>query len=74
VYELSKRRSALKIVGFLINVAVVIYLLYAKRLFGLRGGGVADVQERRRDMSWEALEEATPPYREASAHASLAEQ
>jgi uncharacterized membrane protein (DUF2068 family) len=60
VYEIINKRSGLKIVGFIINVAVVIYLLYAKRLFGLRGGGAADAEERARDMSWEAVERATP--------------
>ena len=40
---------------------MVIYLLFAKRLFGLRGGGKADEELRARDMSWEAVEHATPP-------------
>jgi uncharacterized membrane protein (DUF2068 family) len=64
VYELIHRRSPLKIIGFLVNVAVVVYLLYAKRLFGLRGGGAVDEEERARDMSWEAIERSTPPYEE----------
>jgi len=67
IYEIVHRRSALKIIGFIINLAVVIYLLYAKRLFGLRGGGAADEQARARDMSWEAIERATPPAHEAIA-------
>ena len=61
VYEIIHRRSGLKIVGFIINLAIVIYLLFAKRLFGLRGGGAADEELRARDTSWEALERATPP-------------
>ncbi len=61
IYEIIYHRSALKIVGFVINLAVVIYLLFAKRLFGLRGGGAADQAERSRDVSWEAIERATPP-------------
>ncbi len=61
VYEIADKASALKIIGFIINLAVVVYLLLAKRLFGLRGGGVADREERARDMTWEALERATPP-------------
>jgi uncharacterized membrane protein (DUF2068 family) len=61
IYELTHRVSILKIIGFIINVAVVIYLLYAKRLFGLRGGGRADEDLRAFDMSWEAIEHATPP-------------
>jgi uncharacterized membrane protein (DUF2068 family) len=60
IYEIAHRQSALKIIGFIVNVAVVIYLLYAKRLFGLRGGGAVDEAVRARDTSWEAIERATP--------------
>ncbi len=61
ILEIIHRRSGLKIVGFLINLAIVIYLLFAKRLFGVRGGGAAERRERERDMTWEALDRATPP-------------
>jgi uncharacterized membrane protein (DUF2068 family) len=61
VYEIANRASPLKIIGFIVNVAVVVYLLFAKRLFGLRGGGRVDEELRARDMSWEAIEQATPP-------------
>ena len=61
IYEIIHHPTALKIVGFIINLAVVVYLLFAKRLFGLRGGGAADDAERARDVSWEAIERATPP-------------
>jgi uncharacterized membrane protein (DUF2068 family) len=61
IYEIIHRQSALKIIGFLINLAVVIYLLYAKRLFGLRGGGKADEERRAHDTSWEAIERTAPP-------------
>jgi len=60
-YEISARTTPLKIIAFLINVAVVVYLLYAKRLFGLRGGAAADEALARRDYGWEALERAAPP-------------
>ncbi|HLJ03736.1 MAG TPA: DUF2127 domain-containing protein [Solirubrobacteraceae bacterium] len=60
VYELTSRLTALKVIGFIINLAVVIYLLLAKRLFGLRGGGRVDERLRAADMSWEAIERATP--------------
>jgi len=63
VYELSHRLSALKIVTLLINVAVVIYLLHAKRLFGLRGGYAADRAERAEDSGWPALERTLPTVR-----------
>jgi uncharacterized membrane protein (DUF2068 family) len=62
VYEIAHHQTPLKIFGFIVNVAVVIYLLFAKRLFGLRGGGAADEELRARDMSWEAIENSTPPY------------
>jgi uncharacterized membrane protein (DUF2068 family) len=61
IYEIVNRVSVLKIIGFLINVAVVAYLLYAKRLFGLRGGGAVDEELRARAMDWKTIERATPP-------------
>jgi uncharacterized membrane protein (DUF2068 family) len=61
VYEIANRASALKIIGFLINLAIVVYLIWAKRLFGLRGGGAVDERRRAGDTSWEAVEHATPP-------------
>lgn len=61
VYEMTNRITALKLIGFIINLAVVIYLLYAKRLFGLRGGGAVDARERAEAVSWANIERATPP-------------
>ena len=60
VYELTNRLSPLKILAFVINVAVVAYLLYAKRLFGLRGGARADEEIREQDVGWGALERTAP--------------
>jgi uncharacterized membrane protein (DUF2068 family) len=60
VYELTSRVSVLKIIGFLINLAVVVYLIWAKRLFGLRGGGAVDERQREADVSWEAIERSVP--------------
>ena len=61
VYEIANRTTPFKIVACLINVAVVVYLLFAKRLFGLRGGAAADEALARRDHGWEALERTAPP-------------
>jgi uncharacterized membrane protein (DUF2068 family) len=61
VYEILARTTVLKVVAFVINVAVVIYLLLAKRLFGLRGGAGADEAEGERDQGWQALERSAPP-------------
>ena len=60
IYELAHRLSALKVLAFIINVAVVAYLLYAKRLFGLRGGARADEAIRAADVGWGALERSAP--------------
>lgn len=60
VYELLHRVTPLKIFAFVLNIAVVVYLLYAKRLFGLRGGGAAEHAAREADIGWEALERAFP--------------
>ena len=61
IYELTKTVSALKVVALVINLAIALYLLYAKRLFGLRGGGAAEARERAHDVGWEALERTAPP-------------
>lgn len=61
VYELSKRVSVFKIVALIINLAIAAYLLYAKRLFGLRGGAEAERTARERDSGWPALERTAPP-------------
>jgi uncharacterized membrane protein (DUF2068 family) len=56
VREIIVKGSWFKIAALVINLAIVIYLLLAKRLFGLRGGAKADEAERERDVGWEALE------------------
>jgi uncharacterized membrane protein (DUF2068 family) len=60
VYELVHGLSPFKLVAFLLNVAIALYLLLAKRLFGLRGGGRVDELERAYDTGWEALERTAP--------------
>lgn len=60
VYELSGRLSPFKLFAFVLNVAVVVYLLLAKRLFGLRGGAAAEHALREADVGWAALEAAGP--------------
>jgi uncharacterized membrane protein (DUF2068 family) len=60
VYELANRLSPLKLLTFAINLAVVAYLLIAKRLFGVRGGAAAEERDRERDVGWPALERNAP--------------
>jgi uncharacterized membrane protein (DUF2068 family) len=61
VYELTKSLSPLKVIALVVNLAIVVYLLYAKRLFGLRGGAAAEEARRERDVGWPALERTAPP-------------
>jgi uncharacterized membrane protein (DUF2068 family) len=60
VYELSKTVSVLKVLALIVNLAIVFYLLLAKRLFGLRGGRAADEAARERDSGWDAFHRYTP--------------
>jgi uncharacterized membrane protein (DUF2068 family) len=60
VYELTESFSALKIVTFVINVAIAAYLLWSKRLFGLNGGQKAEEERLRAAVSWDSLETSLP--------------
>jgi uncharacterized membrane protein (DUF2068 family) len=66
IYELTGKISVFKIIALIINLLVVIYLLFAKRLFGLRGGGHAEEAEIQRDSGWQALESVLPPHHDVS--------
>lgn len=70
IHELTVRVSPLEIITLLLNLAVVGYLLWAHRLFGVRGGGRAERAEKARDTGWEALRRTTPPPLTAAADAS----
>jgi uncharacterized membrane protein (DUF2068 family) len=60
IYELTGRVSTLKILTLVINLAIVLYLLVSKRLFGLRGGGKREAAEKEADTGWPAVDRATP--------------
>ena len=49
IRELIDRVTVLRLLTFAINIAAVAYLLYTKRLFGLRGGRAAFEAERHAD-------------------------
>jgi uncharacterized membrane protein (DUF2068 family) len=59
VYELIKSVTWVKALTLAINLAIAVYLLFAKRLFGLRGGAAAEERERRLDTGWAAIERST---------------
>lgn len=60
IFELSHHLTIFKVLAFILNVAVVVYLLLAKRLFGLRGGVAAEHAVREADIGWGALERTAP--------------
>ncbi len=61
IYELTLGVSAFKVITFIINVAIVVYLLLAKRLFGLRGGHRVVLERRRQFSGWPVIDRTTPP-------------
>lgn len=60
VYELSHTVTPFKVIALIVNIAIVVYLLFAKRLFGLRGGAAADEALSERDVGIEALLRTSP--------------
>lgn len=60
VYELTESVTTLKALAFALNVAIAVYLLLAKRLFGLRGGHRADQARKEAASGWTGLEAAWP--------------
>ncbi len=62
ILELTSSTSPGTIIGMVVNVAVVLYLLISKRLFGLRGGAAAVAAEREHDISWAALARHLPGW------------
>ena len=61
IFELSNGVSAFKVVAFVINVLVLVYLLFAKRLFGLRGGYAAERARREALSGWAAFDAVERP-------------
>jgi uncharacterized membrane protein (DUF2068 family) len=60
VWELTKTQTPLKIGALAVNLAIVLYLLLAKRLFGIRGGAAADRAAREHDSGWDAFRRLSP--------------
>jgi uncharacterized membrane protein (DUF2068 family) len=59
VYELTRSVTTLRVVILIINVAIMLYLLFAKRLFGVRGGHKVVVAQREAEGGWAAVDAAT---------------
>ena len=46
VYELTEKITWIRVTAFVVNLALVVYLVASKRLFGVRGGVAAYERER----------------------------
>ncbi|HEY6533799.1 MAG TPA: DUF2127 domain-containing protein, partial [Acidimicrobiales bacterium] len=57
LHELTERVTVLRVLMLLVNLAVLVWLLWAKRLFGLRGGRTA----MHVDTDWDAVLAAPAP-------------
>ncbi len=60
VWDLTRGISVLRALTFTVNVAIAAYLLFAKRLFGVRGGHAALISRRTELGGWAAIDRATP--------------
>jgi uncharacterized membrane protein (DUF2068 family) len=58
IYDLARKVTATTLVFFLVNLALVLYLVLAKRLFGVRGGLTAYAARLRSESLMEAAIEA----------------
>ncbi len=68
IYELSDKITALRLAAFVVNLALVLYLVLTKRLFGARGGKAAYEAKRRTasilEAELEAIKDKDDPERE----------
>ena len=60
VYELVGKITVIRVGAFVLNLAILVYLLFAKRLFGLRGGAASDEAARQKDSGWDVFDESDP--------------
>jgi uncharacterized membrane protein (DUF2068 family) len=67
IYELTKHVTPVKITAFAINLALVVYLIVSKRLFGVRGGGKA-AHAKRQEQSLLEVEASAAEDMAATGH------
>jgi uncharacterized membrane protein (DUF2068 family) len=72
IYDLTVKFTVLRVLTFLVNLALVIYLVISKRLFGVRGGKKAYDARLREDSILEAAEAAAAEATAAEATAAEA--
>ncbi len=69
VYELSKSVTVTKLILFVLNVILVAYLVYSRRLFGARGGKEAYEARLRADSVIDEAERAAAALKAAASQA-----
>lgn len=60
VHALMEKVTAFRVGALLLNVAILAYLVFAKRLFGVRGGQRALEQMIAEDVDWDTLHREAP--------------
>jgi uncharacterized membrane protein (DUF2068 family) len=70
IYDLTRKVTATTLVFFAVNLALVLYLVLTKRLFGVRGGKHAYEARLRSESVIEAAEEAAAAAYEAADEAA----
>jgi uncharacterized membrane protein (DUF2068 family) len=58
IYDIVDKVTSIRVGTFIINIAAVVYLLWTKRLFGIRGGYAAYEAQRHEDSLLEVQEAA----------------
>jgi Predicted membrane protein (DUF2127) len=70
IYDLTRKVSVTALVLLAVNLALVLYLVITKRLFGLRGGKAAYDARLRSESVLESAEKAAAARRLASARSA----
>lgn len=63
IYDIVDKATVLRVILFVVNVAAVVYLVWSKRLFGVRGGLVAYEAERHGVSLLEVISAAEASHR-----------
>jgi uncharacterized membrane protein (DUF2068 family) len=74
IYDLTVKFTVLRLLTFLVNLALVVYLVVSKRLFGVRGGKKAYEARLREDSILDAAEEAAAAEHPPAAKQNLPER
>lgn len=60
IYELTEKVTFFRVTALLVNLLILFYLIWTKRLFGVRGGQPALDAELAADTDWEQLHRHAP--------------